>query len=800
MSRTPTYRIHLLVLLALLLALASLTACSDAEIKAKRATKAAARATPTASDGNASQVMQTATAISQQVAATGTALSQETAATATALSQEVAATGTAISEEVASTPVPTDTPVVQAGQGQWYAIDAVSHSDNDVLDVLTLHLLRAQRTDQGLLLRIAFEYEGDSEVSITGGIPRRDIRLTDASGNGYELLNSDQAVISLNPNGHRFRPGGGVAGNLLFPLPEGKEPYTFYFPTYKPIEFRLEKKMKPPLAALKPGRYAVDQTLHSNDDDLAPIALRVDSVEVGEEDITFHVAFVNTGRRGYEVWGPDGMNDAWLIDAERNQYVPIATSDNLASSITPEGGWQPGQAHEGTITFPLPTAPGVLRFTFRTYPAVTLTFDERGLQTAAITSRTGGPPPATPTPKPSQVAYQRITQLLAQQVQAILDGDEEAYLAPFAPDLREEQRAIFRRMQQVPLSGYALELSPNEDLRGADQGEMHRVSVWGRYTLEGIPPDNDFRYTADYDFVQQGDSWQITAIDNDDFTPFWFLGDVVVDHSPHFRIFTRPDTEARTATLARELEAAYDDLKGKGLPVEPMNVAFFTGPEEDLYELTGHGGTRLLGLAVAQYSFENNQVHVNSRAFFINGKAFAEHADDLAAGERASTITHEMVHLALSKESRPFIPPWLNEGLAVYYAEQAPPERLRTLVTEGRLNELSLVELTGAESLGEHDVLGETVGYEYLYSGAAITYLVQTYGEDKVMAFYRAYSQVPDAELAEKFSGMFASLLASTHMTQMAQEKTPVFVQQYFGISLEELDAAVKAWLQQLGP
>jgi hypothetical protein len=49
--------------------------------------------------------------------------------------------------------------------------------------------------------------------------------------------------------------------------------------------------------------------------------------------------------------------------------------------------------------------------------------------------------------------------------------------------------------------------------------------------------------------------------------------------------------------------------------------------------------------------------------------------------------------------------------------------------------------------------------------------------------------------LAEKFTGMFAGLLADTHMSQMAVEKTPIFTQQYFDLSLEDLDAAVKAWL-----
>jgi uncharacterized tellurite resistance protein B-like protein len=63
------------------------------------------------------------------------------------------------------------------------------------------------------------------------------------------------------------------------------------------------------------------------------------------------------------------------------------------------------------------------------------------------------------------------------------------------------------------------------------------------------------------------------------------------------------------------------------------------------------------------------------------------------------------------------------------------------------------------------------------------------------MDFYRAYAQVPDAELAEKFRGMFASILADMNMTQMAQEKTPALLQEHFGLALEELDEAVKAWL-----
>ena len=51
---TTAFRRYIALSLALMMLLLSLLGCSDAEIKAKRATKAAARATPAASDGSAS--------------------------------------------------------------------------------------------------------------------------------------------------------------------------------------------------------------------------------------------------------------------------------------------------------------------------------------------------------------------------------------------------------------------------------------------------------------------------------------------------------------------------------------------------------------------------------------------------------------------------------------------------------------------------------------------------------------------------------------------------------------------------
>ena len=169
--------------------------------------------------------------------------------------------------------------------------------------------------------------------------------------------------------------------------------------------------------------------------------------------------------------------------------------------------------------------------------------------------------------------------------------------------------------------------------------------------------------------------------------------------------------------------------------------------------MAGWLGSRLLGLAVSQYIFGFAGIEVNSRAFYINGYAFARHADDLAEGERPPPSCTSWCIWFFPRESRPFIPPRLNEGLAVYYADQASREALRSLMVEGRLNEVSLPELTGARSLGEHDFLGERVNSEYLYSGAVVQHLIERYGEQALLDFYHSYMNVPDEEVTDEMSG-----------------------------------------------
>ncbi len=697
-----------------------------------------------------------------------------------------------------SSPTPTPQPVTLSGQGAWFRIEKSAHSSQGALEDVVLNLRSAKLTATGLLLHLAFENETNRQFWISGHFDNHDFRLVDSSGNGYDALEVDENLTGIDPD-NTFAPGGANVGNVVFPIPEGKPPYKLRLTSYDPVEFQLNTPLdeQPPLD-VPAGVYPIGVDLYASDGTLNNISLRVESLQATDDSLTFNLAFVNTSRRGFDLlMGPQG-DDAWLLDGERRQYAPIAVSDSIAASIAPEKGWLPGEAYAGSITFPRPADMRELRFLFTFYSPLTLRFNDQGLAQAQITSVWGGAPPPTPTPHPGKVAYQNINALLAQQAAAINAGDQNAYLASFAPDLREEQRVIFERMTRARLSDYALELDPGESFSDYDleDGELWHVNVLGQYALEGIPADNPFVYAAEYTFNKMNGQWQITEIDNDETPPFWVLGDFALHETEHFLIFARPESEGELPLLAKEVEDAYATLLQKGLTLEPRYAAYFTAPDEDLYDLTGQIGSRLLGLALSRYEFDAKGIHTNSRAFYINGKAFARYAEDLSPDERPATILHELVHLALSKETMPFTPPWVSEGAAVYYAGQASPEELRRLVDEGRLNDVFLTDLTGARSLGEHDFWGERVGFEYLYSGAAASYLIETYGAETFLDFYGAYAEVPTEDVADKVSGFFiTSFGINASMVELAEEKTGELAQQFFGRTLEELDADVKAWL-----
>ncbi len=675
-----------------------------------------------------------------------------------------------------------------------YLIDQHASSKHDGLKDVTLILYHATLTDEHLILHIGFHNITDEEFYISGGLTRRDLQLVDAAGNEYEAVEFSDNLRLISPS-DGFVAGQANVGDVVFPIPQGSEPYQLRLPWYE-LSFTLDQPMPPPAQPPSLGTYSLSLELYSSQQALVPVILRLDSVTLTEDRVIFTLAFINTLQREYYLGKGLTGNDARLLDAEFAAYTPVQVSDTLMEGISPPKGWLPGQVYAGEITFPRPTQLAEMKFVFPSYAAATLRFDTSGLVSAAVTSASSDVPPPTVTPTAEQLVLRELTSVLERQANAILTGDLKAYLSTFAADLQQEQQAIFTRIQQLPLSTYQLSLSPSTMLINSDveKGRIKDIAVSLRYQLRGVSQDNPFQHSIRYTFVRQQDQWVIGSYELEDVPPFWWTDDVIVQETPHFLILSRPGAEAILATVAQECEQAYRDLQITGLALEERFVMYFI-PTRDDFERQTRLGSRTLGAALSLYNLAGEQIQAIGRAFYINGEAFTNQSDDNGAFGRLATIRHELVHLALARETRFFTPIWLIEGAAMYFANQLTPDFRRSLVEDGWLDRLSLEQLTGEESLGDYDLLGRSVGYEYLFSGETVRYLIETYGMDSFLHFYRFFSNVPTDRVIDRMPLFHVGLGAT--FGNLSKELTPEALLDVYGITIAELDNAVKQRLRE---
>ncbi len=690
-------------------------------------------------------------------------------------------------------PQPQSTLVPAPGKGS-YLIDTHVSSTHGALKNVHFILYHATLTDEHLILHVGFRNVTDREAYITGGLTRRDLRLSDAAGNEYEAIEVSDNLRLLSPS-DGFVAGQANVGDVVFPIPQGSEPYQLQLPWYEPISFRLDQPM-PSVLQPPTGTYSITLELYSSQRALVPIILRVDSLTLTEDKIIFTLAFVNTLQREYYLGKGLTGNDARLLDAEFAAYKPIQVSDTLMEGISPPKGWRPGQAYAGEIAFPRPQQLAEMRFVFPTYATATLRFNRSGLVSAAITSARSDVPPPTVTPTAKQLVLRELTSVLERQANAVITGDLNAYLATFATDLQQEQQTIFMRSQQLPLHTYQLSMSPSTILIDSDveEGRIRRIAVFLRYQLRGVSQDNPFQHTIRYTFVRQQDQWVIGSYELEDVPPFWWTNDVIVQETPHFLIISRPGAETTLTKVTQECEQAYRDLQTTGLLLENRFVLYFI-PTKDDFEDQTHLGSRTLGAALSLYTLVSDQIQVIGRAFYINGEAFSGQPDDNGAFGRLATIRHELVHLALARETRFFTPIWLVEGAAMYFADQLTPDLRRSLLEDGWLDRLSLEQLTGEASLGDYDFFGRRVGYEYAFSGETVRYLIETYGMDSFVQFYSFFSNVPTDRVIDQMP--LFSVGFGTTFGKLSKELTPEALLDVYGITIADLDNAVKRRLRE---
>ena len=146
---------------------------------------------------------------------------------------------------------------------------------------------------------------------------------------------------------------------------------------------------------------------------------------------------------------------------------------------------------------------------------------------------------------------------------------------------------------------------------------------------------------------------------------------------------------------------------------------------------------------------------------FVAGRAvpsirtlFAEIDPDQISSDWVSTvIPHELTHLVFDTATHNPVhdpPLWLNEGLAVYESEgdDAPDQaRLRAAVANG-----TVLPLTGLA--GPFPQRQELFYQSYAEAVSAVSFLVDTYGQPKLVALIRSYAQgVTDDEAFRSATG-----------------------------------------------
>ncbi|MGQ9829824.1 MAG: hypothetical protein ACUVSW_18375, partial [Roseiflexus sp.] len=88
--------------------------------------------------------------------------------------------------------------------------------------------------------------------------------------------------------------------------------------------------------------------------------------------------------------------------------------------------------------------------------------------------------------------------------------------------------------------------------------------------------------------------------------------------------------------------------------------------------------------------------------------------------------------------------------------------------------------------------------YEYIFSGETVRYLLDTYGADSFREFYRSFTRVPPEKVIDRmplFSVGFGSQFG-----KLSQEVTPEALLSVYGVTIADLDAAVKLRLREQQP
>jgi hypothetical protein len=385
------------------------------------------------------------------------------------------------------------------------------------------------------------------------------------------------------------------------------------------------------------------------------------------------------------------------------------------------------------------------------------------LPTAEQAPGSGGGPgqpmgAVTPAPPAEAGRTAAVTELLNRRATAVLNRDEQAFLATIDPKAEEgfvsTQRRLFENLAGVPLDHWSYQLRPDEVLdvdelpdtvTGADTAsaaaELWAPEVDLRYALRGadlIPTDRPMGYL----FARHGDSWYLrsdTALEGLGKRTWrgpWDFAPCVVTNTEHGIVLSHPGSEPMVERLVRELDSSvravseiwptpWSERVAVMLPDSPGEMSALVGP--------GFPVESVVAVAVADRVDNTTRTVAGQRVVLSPSGVRA-----LSIPSLRVVLRHEITHLAARADTVDGSPTWLLEGFADYVGYRDSGVTLE----EGAPDLAELVRDDGSPATLPEDRAfrsqGPDLDLAYQQGWSIAKYLADEYGEDKLIEVYRA--------------------------------------------------------------
>lgn len=377
--------------------------------------------------------------------------------------------------------------------------------------------------------------------------------------------------------------------------------------------------------------------------------------------------------------------------------------------------------------------------------------------------------------------------MLSARGSSLLKGDVTEYLKAVAPAAQPAERAFVEGARGVPLS--SAEFVPHNRIEAEPGPRVAGFEIELVYRYKDLPEDNTFRVPLKYDFSRITNGWQITssALENGGHLPVWATGPVVTSRSPHFLAVFRPTLTTSAATL-NLAERARTTLESKlTIPLEKSHVMLLAQDRSQYLQMsTRESPPAAIAHFESTYSITSDSIKADGRQIIVN---LAQLVDDESSIE---TFQHELGHLSLSRDTRPYTPAWVTESAAMYLAGTQPTLTWQQGIRKRKFDGISFTVLSRASSLGAPDATGVAGSFEYAYAAAAAYYLIENFGAEKYWGFYKSFSEVPPDTVYKRVSGQPNRDAA---IAALAEDTAQDAVLKSFGLTLGGLDLQVRSWI-----